>query len=54
MRTPDDDLQRLYGLEVREVPVVWRNSPDTRVGAVRDSMKMFLEILRIRRIHRDL
>ena len=47
-------IARRLGLEVREVPVVWRNSPDTRVGALRDSLAMFRQILRIRKIHSDL
>ncbi len=47
-------IARRLGLEVREVPVVWRDSPDSRVGPLRDSFAMFRQILRIREIHRDL
>lgn len=44
-------IARKLGYQVKEVPVIWRNSPDTRVGAMKDSMKMFLDILRVRRLH---
>lgn len=39
--------QRL-GYKVKEVPVDWYNSPDTKVNALSDSIKMFLDIIRIR------
>ena len=38
----------LHGLRVREVPVVWRNSPQSRVNACSDSMRMFRDALRVR------
>lgn len=38
----------LQGLRVREVPVVWRNSPQSRVHACTDSTRMFRDALRIR------
>lgn len=41
-------VARLNGLRVEEIPVHWINSPDTRVRAVRHSLAMFLEVLRIR------
>ncbi len=41
-------IARLQGWRVQEVPVVWRNDPDTRVHALRDSLRMFLDVLRIR------
>jgi len=41
-------LARLLGLKVREVPVRWLNSPDTRVRFLRDASRMFKDILRIR------
>lgn len=49
------DTEVLYrakrsGLAIREVPVHWRNNPDTRVNAVLDSAKMLLALFRIRRI----
>ncbi len=42
-------LARLAGLKICEVPVRWENSPASRVSAVGDSCKMFLDLLRVRR-----
>ena len=39
---------RQLGLEIRETPVRWINSPDSRVRIVRDSLKMLCEALRIK------
>jgi dolichyl-phosphate beta-glucosyltransferase len=41
-------LARRLGYRVREVPVVWRNSPQSRVRVWRDSICMITELLRIR------
>ena len=40
---------RRQGLVIREIPVHWRNSPDTRVSALKDSARMFRALFRIRR-----
>ena len=40
---------RRKGLVIREIAVHWRNSPDTRVSALRDSARMFGSLFRIRR-----
>jgi glycosyltransferase involved in cell wall biosynthesis len=40
-------LARRAGLRVREVPVRWRNSADSRVHPVRDAARMFADTLRI-------
>ncbi|MHB8509079.1 MAG: dolichyl-phosphate beta-glucosyltransferase [Candidatus Dormibacteria bacterium] len=50
----DFDVEILYrarrlGMSIVEVPVRWRNSPDTRVSAVRDASAMFLALFKIRR-----
>ena len=45
-------IARRLGYTVEEVPVIWRNSADTKVGALRHSLQMFLDILKIRRLHR--
>ncbi len=37
-----------HGLEVREVPVRWINSPSSKVNPLTDSLRMFAEMLRIR------
>ncbi len=44
-------LAQKFGLKVREVPVVWRNSPASKVHIIRDPLKMFWDLLRIRLIH---
>jgi dolichyl-phosphate beta-glucosyltransferase len=41
------------GYRVREVGVVWHNSPQSRVDPLRDSTRMLLDILRIRWRHRN-
>ena len=41
-------LARRLGYRVREVPVVWRNSPQTRVHVWRDSVAMMGDLWRIR------
>lgn len=42
-------LARQLGYRVAEVPVEWRNSPDSRVRPLLDVPLMFLELLAIRR-----
>jgi len=41
-------IAQVHGLRTDEVPVRWINSPDSRVRAVRHSLAMFGEVLRIR------
>jgi dolichyl-phosphate beta-glucosyltransferase len=41
-------LARKEGYSIKEVPVRWYNSPQTRVNALRDSARMFGELLKIR------
>jgi dolichyl-phosphate beta-glucosyltransferase len=41
-------LAQKKGYSVVEVPVRWLNNPNTRVSAVKDSAKMFIELIRIR------
>ena len=41
-------LANRHGLSIAEVPVAWINSPDSRVHVVRDSARMFRDVLRIR------
>ena len=47
------DVEALYvarrlGYQVKEVGVVWRNSPESKVNPVTDSIQMFLDVLKIR------
>jgi dolichyl-phosphate beta-glucosyltransferase len=44
-------LAQKMGYRVKEVPVVWRNSPASRVGILRDPMLMIWDLFRIWLIH---
>lgn len=46
-------LARREGIAIAEVPVLWFNSPDSRVSLVRDAVVTLLDLLRIRWIHRN-
>lgn len=51
------DVELLYvavraGLPVEEVGVTWRNAPGSKVGILLDPLKMFRDVLRVRRWHR--
>lgn len=37
------------GLKVKEAPVTWRNGSFSRVGLIGDSIRMFLDLIRIRK-----
>lgn len=41
-------IARKLGFKILEFPVEWSDSPDTRVSPIRDSLRMFLELLKIR------
>ncbi|MBZ0273911.1 glycosyltransferase family 2 protein [bacterium] len=41
-------IARRLGYSIKEVPIVWINSPASRVHPVWDSLRMFLELLKIR------
>ena len=41
-------LARKFGFKVREVPVAWGHSGDTRIHPLLDGSRMFMEMLRIR------
>jgi dolichyl-phosphate beta-glucosyltransferase len=45
-------LARRQGLAIAEVPVLWFNSPESKVAVVRDSLRMLRDLVRIRWIHR--
>jgi len=47
-------LAKKSGLDVREVGVSWRNDERTSVNPVMDSLKMLTEIIRIRRVHKNI
>ena len=41
-------IARKLGFAVAEVPVLWFNSPDSKVRVIRDSSRMFFDTVRIR------
>ena len=43
-------LAERLGYKIADLPVEWRNSPDSRVRLVRDSVAMFRDMLRVRRL----
>ncbi|MFA5158950.1 MAG: dolichyl-phosphate beta-glucosyltransferase [Candidatus Omnitrophota bacterium] len=50
------DVEILYlaqelGLRLLELPVIWRNSAQSRVQVLRDPLAMFWDVVRIRRLH---
>jgi dolichyl-phosphate beta-glucosyltransferase len=45
-------LGRRMGLQIAQVPVIWRNSPRSKVRIVRSSARMIWDLLGIRRRHR--
>jgi dolichyl-phosphate beta-glucosyltransferase len=50
------DVELLYlakkrKFKIKEIPVIWINSPYSRVNAIADSFRMFLELLSIPRLH---
>jgi dolichyl-phosphate beta-glucosyltransferase len=53
------DVEILYlaqrrGIAIAEVPVVWINSPESKVAVVRDSLRMLWDLLRIRWMHKSI
>ena len=46
-------LARRLGYSIRELPVEWYNDERSTLNPVSDSIKMFVELLKIRGLHRD-
>lgn len=51
------DVEALFlasrlGYDIKEVPVVWKNSRESKVNPLKDSLKMFKDILEMRWKHR--
>jgi len=40
-----------YGYSIKEVPVVWRNSPKSKVNPLIDPAKMFFDLIKIKTMH---
>jgi dolichyl-phosphate beta-glucosyltransferase len=45
-------LARLRGLAIAEVPVLWFNSPESKVSVLRDTLPTLWDLLRLHWIHR--
>ncbi|MFA5337250.1 MAG: dolichyl-phosphate beta-glucosyltransferase [Candidatus Omnitrophota bacterium] len=50
------DVEMLYlaqkkNYKIKEVPVIWLNSPTSKVNPVLDSWRMFIDLLSIKRLH---
>lgn len=53
------DVEILYlaeklRLKVREVPITWNNSKDSKVRIIRDSFRMLLSLIKIKRMHKKI
>jgi dolichyl-phosphate beta-glucosyltransferase len=47
-------IARKLKLKIAEVPVEWYNDEGTKVNALKDSFNMFLDILKIRSLHKNI
>jgi dolichyl-phosphate beta-glucosyltransferase len=47
-------IARKLKLKIAEVPIIWYNDERTKVSAIKDSYSMFLDILKIRSLHKNL
>ena len=53
------DVEALYvsqklGYSIKQLPVVWRNSQESRVHIISSSAEMFLDLFRIKSLHKSL
>ncbi len=47
-------LARKFGYCIEEVPVKWEHAEGSKVDPLRDSIRMFMDVMRIRMLHKDL
>jgi len=47
-------LARKFGFKICEVPIIWYNDDRTKVSAINDAIKMFVDIFKIKRYHKAL
>jgi dolichyl-phosphate beta-glucosyltransferase len=47
-------IARKLGLRLAQVPVTWVNDPNSKVKMLRDGFRMVRDLLRVKRLHRDL
>lgn len=41
-------LAKKLGFKIKEVPIIWVNDEETKVSSIKDSAKMFLDVLKIK------
>ena len=44
-------LAKKHKIPITEIPVIWRNDPETKVSMIWDGLRAFFDLLRIRFIH---
>lgn len=44
-------ISMLKGFKIKEVPIRWSHSPDSKVRLLKDSVRMFIDLLKIRFYH---
>ena len=44
-------LAKKFGFRIKEVPVTWINDEETKVSSVKDSVKMFVDLMKLRWLH---
>ena len=47
-------IARKLGLQIAQVPVTWINDPNSKVKMLSDGVRMVRDLLRVKRLHRDL
>lgn len=47
-------VAQLLGYRIKQLPVVWRNSPESRVHVFSSSFNMIVDLFRIKSLHRSL
>ena len=47
-------LAKLKGYKIRELGVVWNNSPQSKVNSISSSVVMLLDLIKIKALHKDL
>jgi len=47
-------ISRKLGYRIKQIPVTWRNFPESRVHVLTSSAEMFLDLFRIRSLHKSL
>lgn len=47
-------LAKKLGYHIKEVPVIWKNDPSTKVRLFRDAISSFIDLIKIRLIHKNI